>query len=173
MEGPDHCAPVRSSVCVRVCVCDSDGASALVVSQQGVSEAGLGQRDVFAARPPPFPPSPAGSDARLEWKLSFGGRRALCRKLTHHNSLPLSWALPTHLPPARDFLDTSSLFRPRREQYTRFPAGCGFTAFPPVPVPGLIPGRPPPRPPQPPKKSIPLVQRCLLRVYCYLGIKVS
>lgn len=111
-------------VCVRarVCACHGDGARARgYPTVAGVSGAGLAQRDVFAApRPPPALPLPTRGDAQPEWKRSFGGR-ALYRKLTHRDSLPLSPARPARLRPARDFLETGAPWRPARAP-TRRPA---------------------------------------------------
>lgn len=107
---------ITARLCVR-CVCGTEMARECAVSQQWRGFRKLGWVRVTCSRPqsPSSSPSPAEDDARPEWKRSFGGRGALSRKLTHHNSLPLSKALPTHLLPARDFLETGAPFRPLRE----------------------------------------------------------
>ena len=119
-------------VCVSERETDGDGARARgFPTVAGVSEAWLGQRDVFAAPGPlPSPPSPAENDAQPEWKLRFGGQGALCRKLTHRSSLGLTRAPPSHRPLARDFLEASDPCRPQSELHTCLPAERDFTRLP-------------------------------------------
>lgn len=146
MEAPDLGGPVRARarVCECVCVRVSAGARARgFPTAAGVSEAGPAQRDVCAARGP-LPPSPSApqADAQPEWKRSFGGRGALCRKLTHHDSLPQSGLCPRAAHRARSPGHPRPLLALARIA-SRFPADGRGPAGTAAASPGLHPGRPP------------------------------
>lgn len=84
-----------------------------VSPQPVVWEARLGQRDVFAAPPPP---ASAGSDAAGVEAEFWRAGSAL--QETDSSQLPppsMSQARPRHPRPARDFLEAGAPFRPRRE----------------------------------------------------------